>query len=71
MAFPWKHALWVGLLVMLAYFAASFLSGIINGVLFTFLPATGAIAAVGVLISLVVFAFIVGALVVVLLAKFA
>ena len=71
MGVPVKQALWVGVLIMVGYFAASFLSGIINGVLFTFLPATGAIAAVGVLISLVIFAFILGFLVVLLLAKFA
>jgi len=71
MGIPIKKTLWVGILVMIGYFAASFLSGVINGVLFSFLPATGAVAAVGVLISLVIMAFLLGAIIILLLAKFA
>jgi len=71
MGFPIKKTLWVGVLVMIGYFAASFLSGIINSFLFSFLPATGAVAGIGILVSLILMAFLVGAIVIVLLAKFA
>lgn len=60
----------VGFLIMLGYFAASFLAGIINGILFMFLPATGALSAVGLIISLVIFAFLLGAIVIFLIKKF-
>ena len=71
MGVPIRKALWVGILVMIGYFAASFLSGVINGVLFSFLPATGAIAAIGMLTSLVIMAFLLGFIIIMLLAKFA
>ena len=60
----------VGFLIMLGYFAASFVSGIINGILFMFLPATGALSAVGMIISLMLFAFILGAVVMFLVRRF-
>jgi len=60
----------VGFLIMLGYFAASFVAGIVNGVLFMFLPATGALSAVGLIISLVIFAFVLGAVVLFLVKKF-
>ena len=60
----------IGFLIMLGYFAASFLSGVINSVLFMFFPATGALSLVGLVISLAVFAFILGFVVLWLIAKF-
>ena len=66
-----QHVALVGFLVMIGYFAANLIAGVIMMILTMFLPFSGELSIISAIISLIVFAFILGIIIVWLLAKFA
>ena len=66
-----KKALVVGFLIFIAWLASSVMASFINGILFAFIPFSGGLALAGTILSFLIFAFILGVVVVWLLSKFA
>ena len=65
-----KKPLVVGFLIFIGWLASSVIASFINGLIFAVFPFSGGLALVGTIISFLIFALILGSVVVWLLSKF-